>query len=147
MSVVLLVEGLSVHFRTTLGVVKAVDGLSFAIGEGETVAIVGESGCGKSVSSLAIMRLLARPAGRITGGRVLFEGRYLNVRNKSYDVGPDGRFLLLLGPPEETARHLDVVIGFFAELRRHEGWHARIHHRGIAPEREVEIAIDVPIDF
>jgi len=50
--------------------------------------------------------------------RVLFEGRYLNVRNKSYDVGPDGRFLLLLGPPEETAGHLDVVTGFFAKLRR-----------------------------
>ncbi len=50
--------------------------------------------------------------------RVLFEGRYLNVAAKSYDVGPDGRFLLLLGPPEETAGHLDVVTGFFAELRR-----------------------------
>ncbi len=50
--------------------------------------------------------------------RVLFEGRYLNVRAKSYDVGPDGRFLLLLGPPEETVGHLDVVTGVFAELRR-----------------------------
>jgi hypothetical protein len=50
--------------------------------------------------------------------RILFEGRYLNVRDKSYDVGPDGRFLLLVGPPEETARHLDVVTGFAAELRR-----------------------------
>ena len=40
-----------------------------------------------------------------------------------------------------------VLRAVFAELRRHEGWHARIHHRGIAPEREVEIAIDVPIDF
>jgi hypothetical protein len=50
--------------------------------------------------------------------RLLFEGRYLNVWSKSYDVGPDGRFLLLLGPPEETTGHLDVVTGFLAELRR-----------------------------
>ena len=50
--------------------------------------------------------------------RLLFEGRYLNVWSKSYDVGPDGRFLLLLGPPEETTGHLDVVTGFFAELTR-----------------------------
>jgi serine/threonine-protein kinase len=50
--------------------------------------------------------------------RLLFEGRYLNVWSKSYDVGPDGRFLLLLGPPEETTGHLDVVTGFFAELSR-----------------------------
>ncbi|HEY6108185.1 MAG TPA: protein kinase [Gemmatimonadales bacterium] len=58
--------------------------------------------------------------GGLTVGRprLLFEGRYLNVWSKSYDVGPDGRFLLLLGPPEETVGHLDVVTGFFAELRR-----------------------------
>ena len=50
--------------------------------------------------------------------RVLFQGRYLNVREKSYDVGPDGRFLVLVGPPGETAQHLDVVTGFAAELHR-----------------------------
>jgi eukaryotic-like serine/threonine-protein kinase len=50
--------------------------------------------------------------------RVLFQGRYLNVRDKSYDVGPDGRFLLLLGPPEETTGRLDVVTDFFDALRR-----------------------------
>jgi len=50
--------------------------------------------------------------------RLLFEGRFLNVWAKSYDVGPDGRFLLLAGPPEETVNHLDVVTGFLAELRK-----------------------------
>ena len=50
--------------------------------------------------------------------RLLFQGRYLNVRDKSYDVGPDGRFLLLLGPPEEATRYLDVVTGFAGELGR-----------------------------
>ena len=75
MSVVLLVEGLSVHFRTTLGVVKAVDGLSFAIGEGETVAIVGESGSGKSTVALAALRLIPDPPGKVAGGRILFDGQ------------------------------------------------------------------------
>ena len=72
---VLEVDGLSVHFRTSLGLVKAVDGLTFTIGEGETVAIVGESGSGKSTAALACLRLIPEPAGRIAAGQVRFEGR------------------------------------------------------------------------
>src|SRR6266850_5737972 len=71
------VENLHVHFVTTRGVVRAVEGISYNVKAGEVVALVGESGCGKSVSSLAIMRLLAKPAGRIVAGRILFEGRNL----------------------------------------------------------------------
>ena len=77
MSTVIEVRNMSVHFRTTLGVVKAVDGLSFAIGEGETVAIVGESGSGKSTVALALLRLIPDPPGRIVGGSVHFEGQDL----------------------------------------------------------------------
>ena len=73
----LAVEDLHVQFDTSRGVVHAVDGISYTVNRGEVVAIVGESGCGKSVSSLAIMGLLAKPAGRVTKGRVLFEGRDL----------------------------------------------------------------------
>ncbi|MGH6770825.1 MAG: dipeptide ABC transporter ATP-binding protein [Xanthobacteraceae bacterium] len=73
----LSVEDLHVQFDTSRGVVRAVDGISYTVKRGEVVAIVGESGCGKSVSSLAIMRLLAKPAGRVTKGRVMFEGRDL----------------------------------------------------------------------
>src|SRR5262245_7736012 len=73
----LAVEDLDVQFDTSCGVVYAVDGISYTVSRGEVVAIVGESGCGKSVSSLAIMGLLAKPAGKVTGGRVLFEGRDL----------------------------------------------------------------------
>jgi peptide/nickel transport system ATP-binding protein len=71
------VQDLHVHFVTTRGVVRAVEGISYTVARGEVVALVGESGCGKSVSSLAIMRLLAKPAGRVVGGRILFEGRDL----------------------------------------------------------------------
>ena len=69
----LSVQNLQTHFATPGGVVRAVDGVSFDVGAGETVAIVGESGCGKSVTSMSILRLIQEPPGRI-GGRILFEG-------------------------------------------------------------------------
>jgi len=71
------VRELRTSFTTAAGLVRAVDGVSWDIAEGETVALVGESGCGKSVSALSIMRLVAAPAGRIDGGRILFKGRDL----------------------------------------------------------------------
>jgi peptide/nickel transport system ATP-binding protein len=71
------VRDLHVQFDTSRWIVHAVDGISYTVNRGEVVAIVGESGCGKSVSSLAVMGLLAKPAGRVTKGRVLFEGRDL----------------------------------------------------------------------
>src|SRR4029453_4161908 len=71
------VEGLKTHFFTRDGVVRAVDGVSFAIEPGETLALVGESGCGKSGTSLSIMRLIASPAGRGVAGAIRFGGRDL----------------------------------------------------------------------
>jgi oligopeptide/dipeptide ABC transporter ATP-binding protein len=71
------VKDLQTHFLTRGGVVRAVDGVSWDVEEGETVALVGESGCGKSVTALSIMRLVAQPAGRIVGGQVMFKGRDL----------------------------------------------------------------------
>jgi len=75
--VLLQVKDLRTHFFTQEGVVKAVDGVVYDVREGETVALVGESGCGKSVSALSIMRLIATPPGRIVGGEILFQGRDL----------------------------------------------------------------------
>src|SRR6476661_1753768 len=66
----LSVEDLVVRFRTHDSLVHAVNGVTFDLESGETLGIVGESGCGKSVTSLAMMRLLPKPAGRIEGGRV-----------------------------------------------------------------------------
>jgi peptide/nickel transport system ATP-binding protein len=68
------VDGLKTHFFTRDGIVRAVDGVSFSVLAGETLAIVGESGCGKSVTSLSIMRLVTSPPGRIIAGQVRFEG-------------------------------------------------------------------------
>jgi peptide/nickel transport system ATP-binding protein len=73
----LQVDGLRTHFHTRDGVVRAVDGVSFDVRPGETLAIVGESGCGKSVTAMSILRLLPMPPARIAGGRIVFEGRDL----------------------------------------------------------------------
>ena len=77
MTPLLQVADLKTHFFTRDGVARAVDGVSFSIAAGETLAVVGESGCGKSVTSLSILRLIASPLGRIVGGKVLFDGRDL----------------------------------------------------------------------
>ena len=74
MPLLLEVKGLRTEFHTQDGVVKAVDGISFFINEGETLGIVGESGCGKSVSLLSVMRHIPEPPGKIAAGEVLFEG-------------------------------------------------------------------------
>jgi oligopeptide/dipeptide ABC transporter ATP-binding protein len=77
MEVLLDVRGLRTHFHTSAGVIRAVDGVSWDVRKGETVALVGESGCGKSVSALSVMRLVSAPAGRIVDGEILFKGRNL----------------------------------------------------------------------
>src|SRR4030066_1483413 len=74
-NIVIQVEDLHTSFFTSMGEVKAVDGVSFYVREGETFGIVGESGCGKSVTGLSIMRLLPEPGGRIIGGKIIFEGK------------------------------------------------------------------------
>jgi len=71
------VKNLKVIFNTMAGVVKAVDGVSYYIDEGEVVGLVGESGCGKSVSQLAVTQLIAMPPGKIVGGEIVFEGQDL----------------------------------------------------------------------
>lgn len=77
MTELLKIQGLKTQFFTSAGTVKAVDGITYDVEEGETVAVVGESGCGKSVSALSIMRLVAEPAGKVVGGSILFQDKDL----------------------------------------------------------------------
>jgi peptide/nickel transport system ATP-binding protein len=74
---ILEIENLQTHFFTAEGVVRAVDGVSYDVRKGETLGVVGESGCGKSVTALSVLRLVADPPGRIVGGSIRFEGTNL----------------------------------------------------------------------
>ncbi len=80
---ILQVNDLYTYFYTKRGVVKAVDGVSFSISSGEAVGIVGESGCGKSITCLSILRLVPKPAGKILGGEILFQGEDLLKKTES----------------------------------------------------------------
>jgi len=73
----LQVDDLAVVFETDQGVARAVDGVSFRLDAGETLALVGESGCGKSVTALALLRLIPSPPGRIVSGDIRFDGHAL----------------------------------------------------------------------
>lgn len=77
------VRDLKTYFFTRWGTVKAVDGVSFTLNQGETLGIVGESGCGKSITALSLVRLVPEPAGKIVGGEVLLNGDDLLRKSKS----------------------------------------------------------------
>src|SRR5215216_4595673 len=81
MAHLLEVRNLQTHFPTRAGLVKAVDGVSFYLDEGELLGLVGESGCGKSITALSVMRLIA-PPGRIVGGEVWFGGENLTLASE-----------------------------------------------------------------
>ena len=74
---VLEIDDLKTHFFAPDGVVRAVDGVSYAVRGGETLGVVGESGCGKSVTALSVLRLVASPPGRIVGGAIRLMGKNL----------------------------------------------------------------------
>jgi ABC-type dipeptide/oligopeptide/nickel transport system ATPase component len=74
---ILEVNDLKTYFYTREGVVQAVDGITFTVEKGQTLGIVGESGCGKSVTALSIMGLIPKPPAKIAGGEVLFDGKDL----------------------------------------------------------------------
>ena len=107
----LAVRGLQTQFLTRGGVVRAVDEVSWDVREGETVALVGESGCGKSVSALSIMRLVAEPAGRIVGGQILFKGRDLLTLTEEEMRQVRGREIAMIFQEPMTSLNPVLTIG------------------------------------
>ncbi len=105
------VRSLSTQFLTGAGVVRAVDNVSWDVGEGETVALVGESGCGKSVSALSIMRLVQEPAGRIVSGQVLFKGRDLLTLSEEQMRHVRGREIAMVFQEPMTSLNPVLTIG------------------------------------
>ncbi|HET7158589.1 MAG TPA: ABC transporter ATP-binding protein, partial [Burkholderiales bacterium] len=106
------VEDLHVQFVTSRGVVRAVEGISYTVAAGEVVALVGESGCGKSVSALAIMRLLAKPAGRIVAGRIRFAGRDLLMLSDDEMRKLRGRDIAMIFQEPMTSLNAVLTVGF-----------------------------------
>jgi oligopeptide/dipeptide ABC transporter ATP-binding protein len=105
------VRNLSTQFHTGAGVVRAVDDVSWDVNEGETVALVGESGCGKSVSALSIMRLVQAPAGRIVGGEILFRGRDLLTLTEEEMRRVRGREIAMIFQEPMTSLNPVLTIG------------------------------------
>ncbi|HEV8108909.1 MAG TPA: ABC transporter ATP-binding protein [Burkholderiales bacterium] len=119
----LVAENLQTRFYTRAGVVKAVDGVSFALGRGETLAIVGESGCGKSVTALSLMRLVTDPPGRIVGGSVRLEGTELLALDEAAMRRVRGKLISMIFQEPMTSLNPVMTIGrqIGESLVLHEG--------------------------
>jgi peptide/nickel transport system ATP-binding protein len=130
---ILEVKDLRTYFYTRDGVVRSVDGVSFSVSEGETLAIVGESGCGKSVTSLSILRLIASPPGKIVSGSIQFHGQDLLgfTDEQMRDIRGDKISMIFQEPMTSLNPVLTIgrQIGEVLELHRHctkEEAHTRI---------------------
>ena len=115
------VDDLRTHFFTREGVVRAVDGVSFAVEKGKTLGIVGESGCGKSVTALSIMGLIPRPPARIVSGSVVFEGRDLTKLSERALEDVRGREIAMIFQDPMTSLNPTLTIGtqITETIRRH----------------------------
>ena len=125
--IVLDVKGLRTYFVTKWGVVKAVDGVDFNLRRGETLGIVGESGCGKSVTMLSIMRLVPSPPGHIVGGQILLEGEdILQIDEGEMEKVRGGQIALLLQDPMTALNPVFNMENQVGEaLRIHKGMRGR----------------------
>ena len=127
---VLEIETLKTHFFTAGGVVRAVDGVSYAVCSGETLGVVGESGCGKSVTALSVLRLVASPPGRIVGGAIRFAGRnLLDLTEREMEAirGNDISMIFQepmtsLNPLMTVGRQISEAIALHQGLSRHEAF-------------------------
>ena len=130
------VDDLTTYFFTRDGVVRAVDGVSFRVKRGETLAIVGESGCGKSVTSLSIMRLIASPPGRTVRGRVLFEGRDLLQLPEPEMRKVRGNAISMIFQEPMTSLNPVLTIG-------HQVAEALVLHRGLSKDQAAQRMVEL----
>ena len=137
------VSGLRTHFFSEDGITRAVDGVSFTIAPGETLGIVGESGCGKSVTALSIMRLLPRKSGRVVGGSVSFEGHDLLSLDEAQMRNVRGnRIAMIFQEPMTSLNPLHTIGEQIAEaVRIHEGLS---NDRALARAEEMLRLVHIP---
>ena len=117
------IRGLKTHFTTDDGVVQAVDGVDISIGRGETLGVVGESGCGKTVTALSVLKLIAMPPGKIVAGQILYQGRDLAPLSTAEMDRIRAKDIAMVFQEPMTSLNPVYTIGEqIAEvLRRHEG--------------------------
>ena len=123
MAELIKVKDLRTSFFTPEGEVRAIDGISFEIGEGKTLGLVGESGCGKSVTSLSIMRLIASPPGKIVGGEILYRGRdLLKLKNEEMRKIRGNEISMIFQEPMTSLNPVFTVGNQIGEaIRLHQG--------------------------
>lgn len=131
---ILEVEKLITSFETERGLLRAVDQVSFSVPEGKTVGIVGESGCGKSVTAMSIVRLLPQPAGKILGGHVMFKGRDLLRAGESEmrrirggDIGVIFQEpMSALNPVHRIGKQVSEVFRLHKKISKKDAWDASV---------------------
>jgi peptide/nickel transport system ATP-binding protein/oligopeptide transport system ATP-binding protein len=124
------IKNLKTYFFTRKGVVKAVDGVDLSLNEGETLGLVGESGCGKTVTALSIMRLISEPIGRITEGSINFEGKDLVKATESEMRTIRGNRISMifqepmtsLNPVLKVGDQISEAIQLHQEVSKKEAW-------------------------
>ena len=121
------IRGLKTHFATDDGMVQAVDGVDITLNKGETLCVVGESGCGKTVTAMSILKLIAMPPGKIVEGQIMFEGRDLVPlsSNQLDDIRAKEIGFIFQEPMTSLNPVLTVGEQVAESLRRHEGLSAR----------------------
>jgi len=136
MATLLQVRNLTTQFFTSSGTVRAVDNITFDVDEGETVAVVGESGCGKSVSALSILRLVPWPPGKIIGGSINFRGQNLLEMNDADIRRVRGREISMVF--QEPMTSLNPVLSIGLQLTE-----TMQHHLGLSPAQALKRAAEL----
>jgi peptide/nickel transport system ATP-binding protein len=121
------IQGLKTHFKTDDGMVRAVDGVDLTIARGETLGVVGESGCGKTVTAMTVLKLIAMPPGRIVEGRILWKGRDLVPLHPHQMQQIRSREIAIVFQEPMTSLNPVYTVGHqIAEVvRRHQGLNRR----------------------
>jgi peptide/nickel transport system ATP-binding protein len=133
---VLEIDNLQTHFFTAAGVVRAVDGVSYAVHSGEILGVVGESGCGKSVTALSVLRLVADPPGRIVGGAIRFEGENLLDRSETEMEAVRGNDISMIFQEPMTSLNPLMTVG-------RQISESIVLHRGVSRREAVEQSVEM----
>ncbi len=141
----LSIRGLKTHFSTPAGIVSAVDGVSFDLERGETLGLVGESGSGKTVTALSVMKLYAKPQGRIVAGQILFDGKDIAAMDDRamHEIRGNSIAMIFqepmtsLNPVYTIGRQIVEAVRAHRKIDRKEAW-------GIALEALKKVGIPDP---